>query len=200
VASATTTTHEAMTHDEAPPPAPGSDAVPRLFRADLAVGRGQVRAWTVLVLRALRAASILLIVLGVTISALTNRLQDTEGLTTTSGLLAAATTPLAVLAAGIVLRLALGPLAFLAALEVVTRDGLDLGLSRPGRRSTWSRLSDRLRLASGVQSLRWTLAVRQEASTRLGPSGRVTVLLELGLRLASVAAAVAMLGALARLS
>jgi hypothetical protein len=189
-----------MTHDDPAPPPPTSEAVPRLFRADLAVGRGPLRAWAVLVLRALRAASIVLIVLGMTISALTGRLEDTERLTTTSGLVAAAATPLVVLAAGIVLRLATGPLAFLAALEMVARDGLDLDLSAPGRRSRWSRVSDRFRLASGVQSLRWTLTVRQEASTRLGAPGRLMVLLEQGLRLAAVVGAVLLVGVLARVA
>jgi hypothetical protein len=176
------------------PQAHAEDDTALLFRADLALGRGDARAWVLLVLRQLRVASILLILVGTTVSVVTGRLEQTEGLTTASGLVSAVRSPLVVLAAGIVLRLALGPAAFLAALEVVVRDDLQSGAI--GRRRWGTRLLDRFRLTNGLQSLRWTLAVRYEAVRRLGFPGRVMTLVEIALRVALGLAVVALVASL----
>lgn len=146
------------------------------------LGRGRAAAFGLLVLRVLRTGSITLVALGIVVAAAVGRLQEasTAELATIAGLAHSLVTPLAVLAAGIVLRFLIGPVALLLAAVTVgtTRVAVRPTRERRGRFAHWR---DRYRAAAGYQSLRWSVAVKHEAVDRLGPAGSALALLEVAL-------------------
>lgn len=161
--------------------------------AAVVLGPGRRSALIVLVLRLMRAGSITVILAGAAVASAFGGLdEETAGeLASVGGLVRALATPLMVLAAGIVLRLLVGPLAYLAALAVV---GIHRGEVTPSdeRRRPFTRWRDRLRVVGGYRSLRWTIAVKHEAVDRLGATGRLLSWAEAGIYVADVVAVLAL--------
>jgi hypothetical protein len=174
------------------PTDPTGDLSARVIPAGVVLGDGRGQAIAVLVLRILRMSSMALMVAGVAVAIAFGRWNENVvgELSTVSGMLHAARTPLVVLAGGVLLRLLLAPLALLLAWEVVVRSDRDVAPSVDDRR-IFSRLTDRVRVASGLRDLRWTVAVKREAAARLGVVGHALVLAELVARLMAVLGVVA---------
>lgn len=147
--------------------------------AVVALGRGRRPAVALLLLRSFRTGSNATVVLGAAIGVLGDRFDDrtAEEFTTVSGFFRALLTPLMVLAVGLAMRTLVGPVAYLTALLVVTADHGDV-VPTSDSRGRFSRSRDRLRLAGAYRSLRWTLAVKREATGRLGRLGRRLFALE----------------------
>jgi hypothetical protein len=155
-------------------PSPAHGALP----ADALV-LGPRDALVVLGLRLVRRTSLLVIPLGATVALLAGTSQDNLAtrFTSISGFLDSLLSPLWLLAIGVALRVAVAPLAYLAAFVVAAVGPRDVRQT-PDARGVWSRFNDLFRVAGGLRALRWTIAVRDEAVTLGGPFGRLLRRLE----------------------
>ncbi len=132
---------------------------------------GRSDAVIVLLLWAGRRSFAPLLLLGLAVALAVGRLGEgsTAELTSPADLIAALLSPLAGIAAAVLLRIAVGWLALLAALPLST-------WNRGDARRSWGQLYrdavDRWRLAQAYRSLRWTWGVRAEAIERAGQLGR----------------------------
>lgn len=158
-------------------------AGPSEILAPQVLGRGRACSAWVLALRVVRAASWVLVMFGIAVAVAFGRSDQlaADDLATAEGMADAVSSPLVLFASGVGLRLLLTPTGYLAALGASLAGTIDVGSTRDGR-SRWTRLFDRLRLASATRSLWWTVAVRDEAVQRSGQRGRTALRLELGLR------------------
>jgi hypothetical protein len=86
--------------------------------------------------------------------------------------------PLWLLALGLLLRLAVAPVAYALALLVVLAARVEV-VGGPDPVSRWSRVMDLGRVAGGMRALRWTTPVRDDAAAKLGRPGRVLRVAEL---------------------
>jgi len=135
---------------------------------------GRRDAWVVLGLRILRRATWLVIPLGASFALLAGISQD--HLSTEYGSVSdwvhALLSPLWLLTIGILLRVAVAPLAYLVGLGVTLLGRRDVRQATDGR-SRWTRRTDALRVAGGLRALRWTIAVRDQAVAMTGRPGRI---------------------------
>lgn len=145
----------------------------RVLAAEVLV-LGRRDAVVVLGLRVLRRGSLLVIPLGATVAVLAGTSEERLGaqFDTVSGWLHSLLSPLWLLAIGILLRLAVAPLAYLVAVGVAVSGPCDVR-QRPDRRTSWSRLTDLFRVAGGLRALRWTRSARDVAVALSGGLGRV---------------------------
>ena len=144
----------------------------------------------VLVLWAMRQAFWPLIVTGITVAVAAGRLEsDTISQWTSPGeILSALLTPLAGIAAAVLVRIAVGWLALAAAWPLSRWE------QKPGTKPWWRSyrgIVDRWRLAQVYRTLRWTWGVRAEAIERAGPLGRRLGLAAPITTIATIAAVVA---------
>lgn len=186
-----------MTASEGRPAAPRDGVPGREVDAVDGLAPESWDATAVLVLRCLRTASILLVVAGVAVAVATGSEDRMDEVTSPDTVLPALATPLAVLAVGVVLRVLIAPLAYALAAAFVLHDRRHL-TRRHDARSTWSRLSDRARLAGAYRALRWTNAVRDEAVDRLGRRGQHLDVAATALRWLTALAVVGVVVAVAR--
>lgn len=140
--------------------------------ASMVLGRRD--AVVVLSLRLLRRGTWLVIPLGASLALLAGISQDrlASQYDTLSEWVHALVSPLWLLTIGILLRLAVAPVAYLAAVVVAILG--PRGVQQvEDQRNRWSRATDVIRVAGGLRALRWTVAVRDEAVTLTGGSGKV---------------------------
>ena len=123
-------------------------------------------------LRVVRRLSLLLIPVGTGVALAAGVSQARLGtqFDSVSGWLSSLVSPLWVLAVAILLRIAVAPAAYLAALGAMLHGARVLQYD-PRQESPWKRLTDTCRLAGGLRALRWTYAVRAVAVDRCGSSG-----------------------------
>lgn len=159
--------------DAASPAAPGG-ALPAE-----ALVLGPRDALVVLGLRVVRRTALIVVPLGATVALLAGTAEDrlASSFTSIPGFLDSLLSPLWLLAIGVLLRLAVAPLAYLAALVVAAVGPRDVRQT-PDSRGAWSRFNDLFRVAGGLRALRWTIAVRDEAVTLAGSPGRLLRRLE----------------------
>ncbi|HEX3223999.1 MAG TPA: hypothetical protein VHR35_15655 [Nocardioides sp.] len=140
---------------------------------------GSWDAWVLLCLRCARRVAVLLIPLGCCVAVLSGLFDDrlASHFATVGAFLNALVSPLWLLAVGILLRLAIAPMAYTAALLVVVAGRVEV-VGGSGTTSRWSRFIDAFRVAGGLRALRWTSAVCDEAAARLGVAGRLLRLTE----------------------
>lgn len=150
---------------------PGRAAEPDLASlADRSFSPG-LDAASLLALRCLRAASLGLLSWGAAVAV---AVAGSDGdvsrrLSSPGAIVDSLASPFAVLALGVILRVALTPCAFALALAfVVLRGHLVPRSRRPG---PWARATDTVRVASAYQSLRWTSAAKDRAVADLGRTG-----------------------------
>lgn len=136
-----------------------------------------------MILRLLRRTATVLIAVGAAIAVGIGSFnsQTTEELSTPQGLLSSVSSPLLVLALGVALRIAVGPMALLAAVDVVLSEGSHISLPQDPR-SRLSQLLDRYHLANSHRSLRWSAAAHILARRRLGRAGTIMYWAESGLK------------------
>ena len=157
---------------------------------------GQADAVVVLVLWALRRAFWPVLLIGTSVALAADRLdaESLDELATPADLLGLLLTPLAGIAAALILRLGVSWLALLAAWPLSRWGDDDAPATRWSAYRGWV---DRWRLAQAYRSLRWTWAVRDEAIERAGVLGRR---LALAVPISSVATVLAVIGFLVMVS
>lgn len=135
---------------------------------------GRPDALVVLGLRLLRRGTWLVIPLGASVALLAGISQDrlSTQYDTLSDWVDALISPLWLLTIGILLRLAVAPIAYLVAVVVAVLGPRDIRQA-DDRRNDWSRATDLLRVAGSLRALRWTVAVRDEAVSLTGGTGEV---------------------------
>ncbi len=163
-----------------PPPAPKTTTTldKAAISVEHAVRPGRLDPLTVLGLWCLRRTFVPLLFGGLIAVTLPGRYdaQLVAGLVDPRAALGAVFSPLAGIALAILVRLAVGAVAFLSAgaLSVGTVRASD-GTRLAGRIRVWS---DRARVTTAYRSLRWTWAVRATAVARSGPAGRWLVVVD----------------------
>ena len=149
-------------------------------------------AVTIMVLWCVRSGSLFLTLVGVIAVVVTHQFDDTlaSRLDTPGELASSLTTPLAGIAAGIVLRALGAALGWLSAAPLVVQGVPPLvpieGLSR------WKSLTDRWRQISATASVRGTWAVRQAAVLTGGNWAKRLRVVDISMRWGSGAAAIAL--------
>lgn len=135
---------------------------------------GRHDALVVLGLRLLRRATWLVIPVGASFAVLAGISQDrlASQYDTPSDWVHALISPLWLLTIGVLLRLAVAPVAYLVAVVVALLGPRDIRQA-DDRRNRWSRATDLFRVAGSLRALRWTVAVRDEAVSLTGGLGEV---------------------------
>ena len=172
--------------DDAAGPAPGSRPIPPAVLL-----RPEPWDWyTLLVLWCLRQGSRVLLILGFIPPLLVGQLNNElpSRLDTPGEVLDALLSPLAFIAAAIVLRVAVAIVALFFAFPTTRNDVFDPRTSPPRTRAMLA--LDLLNLANGRRALRWSWAVRRTAALRLGQRGQA---LEMGGRALTWAVPVALI-------
>lgn len=143
---------------------------------------GRWDAWAVLGLRVARRLALLLIPVGLGVAVLSGLFDErlASNFDSVSAYVHALLSPLWLLALGLLLRLAIAPVAYLLALLAALSARVEV-VGGPARVSRWSRVMDFGRVAGGLRALRWTTPVRDDAAARLGQPGRLLRVAELTL-------------------
>jgi hypothetical protein len=149
---------------------------PGSFAPEAVLREGWPDSLAILVLRLFRVLSGLLIVTGFVVAAAAGALtpEGVRDLQSPLTILHALLTPLAVLALGIVLRFVVSWIALLLALALADNHYLAVA----DQISRWHGWNDRFQIARAYRALRWTWAVRDEATERVGTVGRILAVTE----------------------
>jgi hypothetical protein len=159
----------------------------------LAMRPGTGDATTILLMRCLRTVSYVLFASGALVAWLADRLDDlaVDDLQSPAGLARSLTTPLAVIAVAVAMRVLVTFLAFAFAAACIAVTHADFISAT--ERTRVRRLVDHWRLAGAFRSLRWTWTARDLAITRLGGRGLLLARADTWLRIAAIAIALLLL-------
>lgn len=129
-------------------------------------------ALLILGLRVVRRAALVLLPVGVGVALASGISEDrlSTQFDTVSGWLQSLLSPLWLLAIAVLLRLAVVPVAYLAALGAALLGPCHVEVTPEGR-SRWSVFGDRFRVAGGLRAFRWTVAARDVAVGLVGGVG-----------------------------
>lgn len=136
--------------------------------------RPDVRDWyALLILWCVRQAARALLIVGLIPVAVAGQLREdlVARLDSPLDLLQALWSPLVIMAVAVILRVASSLVALVIAFPIQAGDTFDLATTP--ERTRWMAAYDRLILASGKRSLRWSWAVRRTAALRLGHAGQL---------------------------
>lgn len=159
----------------------------------LAMRPGAGDAATILLMRCLRTSSYVLFAGGALVAWLTDRFEDlaADDLQSPAGLARSLTTPLAVVAIAIALRVLVTVLGFVFAAFCIA--GTHAEIVGADERTRLRRLVDHWRLAGAFKSMRWTWAARNQAMERLGGRGLLLARIDTWLRILAITLAVVLL-------
>ena len=160
--------------------------VPAHVDPEIAFQKGDRDAKSILWMRCLRTFTLVLFAVGGIIAVLAHRFDEhlSDDLKTPLGLAHSLTTPLAVLAIAVGLRVLVTVLAYLLAFRAVSANRATIAGSQ--QQTRLRRAVDQWRLAGAFRSLRWSWAARDVAIKRLGSTGVRLARLDAGLRITGV--------------